>query len=431
MRDATSKMIGGLIHHPEYTADVLGLVKPEQLPDPDLAQIFEQVLALQADGLLVTAELLLQREPDQSSGNYVATVIDVCELYIAQPVAYAQFVEREIRRAKVVELARSLGEAAESGDFDDAMTEIAGQVNACTVPASKPVDVTTELPAWRNRLEQPRKGIQTGFASLDRRLSALGAGELSVLAGRPGMGKSALALDIARAQAEPVLFFSLEMSSDELIARAMSAEARVNSRSFRNRNFTEAEVVRINRAQEQWSGNLHIVDDPSTTVEQIDALAAKYQPALIVVDYLQLMVSQGENRNQQIGHLSRSLKRISKARQCHVMALSQLNRGVESRNDKRPTMSDLRDSGEVEQDADQILLLYRHGYYHENFAAYMMAEVDVAKFRQGEAGREYLEFLGQYTTFQEPEDLALGQYKAELAAMSKPSKGFVPRETLP
>ncbi|MEM6817225.1 MAG: DnaB helicase C-terminal domain-containing protein [Pseudomonadota bacterium] len=414
MRDTCLEMIGGLIRHPEQLADVLELVRYEDVPFPDLAQVYAQLTGLIADGITPTPAVMFDRQPEQAVSTYETAVIDCFEAIPAEPLPRAEIIREEAERGRLRQQAIDALDAAQNQDFYGAMAELHTSIQNALRPTHKPVSVTDELSRWRDRLTQPREGIRTGFESLDRRLTALGAGELSIVAARPGMGKSAFALDVARAQHKDVLFFSLEMSADELISRAMSALAQVNSRSFRSRNFNEAELVRINGAQQAWNIPLHIVDNPAVTVEEIEAQTAKAKPSLVVIDYLQLMEGKGDNRSQQIGHITRRLKRLSKKHNCHVMCLSQLNRGVENRTNKRPTMADLRESGEIEQDADQILFLYRHGVYVENFPHYDVTEINLAKFRQGEPGTEHLTFHGEHTTFKNSSDMEISQYKGAL-----------------
>lgn len=421
MRDTCIELVAGLIRNPEQLADVMELAKPDDVPFPDLSQIMAQVCGLIADGITPTPAILLDRIPDQPAAGYEASVIDCFEAVGAQPVEYAKIVNRENRKAQASELANNVQRAVLSGDFDGNLQNTLAEFSDLTRPASKPLLVASELPSWRQRLTQPRQGVKTGYEALDRRLFVLGSGELSIVAARPGMGKTAMMLDIAKRQQSGIVF-TLEMSADELISRGMSALAKVNSKSFRTRNFTHDELQRIDSVS--WNTGLQIVDNPMVTVEEIDAIVARERPEFVAIDYLQLMVSKGENRNQEVGHLSRSLKRMAKKHNCHVMALSQLNRGVESRVNKRPTQADLRESGELEQDADQIILLYRHGVYDKNFPHYMVTEVNLAKFRQGEPGTEFLEFHGEHTTFKDASDFAIDQYKG---ALNHGPKEFKPR----
>ena len=255
-------------------------------------------------------------------------------------------------------------------------------------------------------------GTPTGYADLDGILGGLQPSTLTILGARPSMGKTSLALSIAAAAAiatnRRVLFFSPEMSFLELTQRVLVAEARVNTDRLRFGRLTDAEWSRIHVAVGRLAGApLWIDDTPSISVFDVRARSRRKHAeygglALIVVDYLQLMASSGvaENRQIDVSQTSRGLKVLARELDCPVLALSQLSRKNEERADKRPLLSDLRDSGAIEQDADVVLFLYRDEMYNPDTPAKNIAEVIVSKNRGGPNGVIRLNFQAKYTRFE-------------------------------
>jgi replicative DNA helicase len=265
-------------------------------------------------------------------------------------------------------------------------------------------------------------GVPTGFVDLDRQTSGLQAGDLIILAARPSMGKTALAINIAEHVALheelPVAVFSMEMGAAQLAVRMVGSIGRIDQTRLRTGRLTEEEWPRLTEAIERLRNvSLHIDETPGLTVSELRANARRLarqcgKLGLIVVDYLQLMsVSSGmsdENRATAVGEISRGLKMLAKELQCPVIALSQLSRGVEARTDKRPMMSDLRESGAIEQDADVIMFIYRDEYYTKEACKEPgVAEVIISKQRNGPTGTTKLAFVAKHTKF---ENLASGDY---------------------
>ena len=262
-------------------------------------------------------------------------------------------------------------------------------------------------------------GVRTGFYDLDRQTAGLQAGDLIVLAARPSMGKTALAINIAENVALneglPVAVFSMEMGAAQLAVRIVGSIGRIDQGHLRTGKLTDDEWPRLSEAIEKLRTiSLHIDESPGLNSSEVRAnarrLSRQYgQLGLIVVDYLQLMSgssSDGENRATELGEISRGLKMLARELKCPVIALSQLNRSVEQRPDKRPMMSDLRESGAIEQDADIIMFIYRDEYYTKDQCKEPgVAEVIIAKQRNGPTGTVKLAFMRQFTTF---ENLASG-----------------------
>lgn len=256
-------------------------------------------------------------------------------------------------------------------------------------------------------------GVPTGFADVDHLLSGLQPTDLIILAARPSMGKTSLALNIAQNAAVlsdmPVAVFSLEMSSEQLVMRMLSSEARIDSAQMR-RGFLSEKAIGglIDAASTLSDAPIYIDDTPGITplelkakARRIKRLAKEAEMGLVVVDYLQLMQAprSSDNRAQEVAEISRSLKGLAKELGWPVLALSQLNRGVEARVDKRPMLSDLRESGAIEQDADIVAFIYRDSHYNENAEEPNKAELIIAKNRSGATKTIPLTFLKEYTTF--------------------------------
>lgn len=266
---------------------------------------------------------------------------------------------------------------------------------------------------YQNRDNSEVTGVATGFPNLDRVTAGLQRGDLIILAARPSMGKTALALNIAEnigvRQELPVAIFSLEMGADQLTQRLIASVGRLDSQRLRKGALNDEEWDKFTAAVSILEKKpIHIDDTGNMTVTTLSSRARRLMNqvgplGLIVVDYLQLMVGKGENRTTILSEISRGLKSLAKELHCPIIALSQLSRGVESRTDHRPMMSDLRESGAIEQDADVILFIYREVRYNPD-ADKNAAEVIVAKQRNGPVGTLRMTFLGELTRFEATAD---------------------------
>src|SRR5574343_1959218 len=267
-------------------------------------------------------------------------------------------------------------------------------------------------------------GVPTGFYDLDRMTAGLQPGDMIVLAARPSMGKTAFAINIAEHVALneglPVAVFSMEMGASQLAVRVVGSIGRIDQGHLRTGKLTDEEWPRLTEAIERLrTVSLHIDETPGLTPSELRANSRRLarqcgKLGLIVVDYLQLMSgssdSDGDNRATELGEISRGLKMLAKELQCPVIALSQLNRGVEQRTDKRPMMSDLRESGAIEQDADIIMFIYRDDYYNKDSKDPGVAEIIIGKQRNGPTGTVRLAFLKPLTRF---ESLATGGFVSD------------------
>ena len=279
-----------------------------------------------------------------------------------------------------------------------------------------------EVAAVCERSQNPENapGLATGLPELDRMTGGLQPQELTILAARPSMGKSSLAMQVAlqaaRVTQKPVLFFSLEMSKAGLTQSILSGESEINARDFREGAMNEMKFQRLEAAIETLQGAPLFIDDtPAATPFQLlarsRALAARHgELALIVVDYLQLIESDSKsgNRTEKVSEISRSLKTLARQQNCPVLALSQLSRAVEQREDKRPLLSDLRESGGLEQDADVVQFIFRPEYYRKKesgeqfqreYSPHEECEIILGKQRNGPIGTVTVGFESQFTRF--------------------------------
>jgi len=339
--------------------------------------------------------------------------------------AYADIVRERALLRKLIEVGGNIADSAYTSDgrgaselVDDAERSVFQIAERGKRRGSGFVALRKILPATIDRLDVLShsdgdiSGLSTGFNSLDDITAGLQRGELIIIAGRPSMGKTTLAMNIAENAAigsrKAVAIFSMEMSAEQLSFRMIGSIGRVDQSNLRRGNFNDEDWNRINSAVAIMSEAPIFIDDtPSLSPTEVRArcrrLAREHGGlGLIVLDYLQLMQVQGnkENRATEISEISRSLKALAKELDCPVIALSQLNRSVESRTDKRPVMSDLRESGAIEQDADVICFIYREEVYDKDTTRKGIADIIIAKQRNGPVGEVHLTFLGQYTKFE-------------------------------
>ena len=269
------------------------------------------------------------------------------------------------------------------------------------------LDHLSEMSESESRLP----GLSTGLSAVDRKITGLNKSDLILLAARPGMGKTSfalnVALNVAKSEKKTVAVFSLEMSREQLATRLLSSEACVESGRLRTGSLRETDWEKIAAAASVLNKvDIRIDDNPMLSVADMNAKCRRIDGlALVVIDYLQLMTSAsgnnrgGENRQQMVSDMSRMLKIMAKELNVPVICLSQLSRANEKRDDKRPMLSDLRESGAIEQDADIVLFLYRDDYYNEDSEKRNIAECIVAKNRHGETGKVELRWMPEYTTF--------------------------------
>lgn len=331
--------------------------------------------------------------------------------------AYAQTVKERSTRRDLIRVSRNLHELAEdSRPIDDVISEAQSQVMEIGHSAMEqgPVDIRKLMPGWIDRLDelsntdQSIPGLSTGFRDLDRKINGLQKQNLIIIAGRPAMGKTALAINIANhvSALKRVLVFSMEMSSVEIITRSVASYSKVPLDRLMSGNIDEEMWDKVGKAVFSVEFSKLVFDEsPALLLNQIRArarrVAQKYNDlGLIVIDYVQLMSGDtNTHRAQQISDITRGLKALAKELDIPVIALSQLNRDVDKRDDKRPRLSDLRESGSIEQDADVIIFVYRDVVYDEKTRWKKAAEIIVGKQRNGPTGTVLLHYFGEYTLF--------------------------------
>jgi len=440
--EAEQSVLGGLMLDAAAWDQVADRVTAEDFYRHDHRLIFEAVAGLiersqPCDAVTLSGHLESQGVLDQVGGlSYLGSLARDTPTS-ANIRAYADIVrERSVLRRLITAGNLIVGSALEPegreareiiDDAERAVFEIAEAGSRGKV-GFRPVK--SILPEVVNRIDElyhsdgKMTGIPTGFKQLDEMTSGLQAGDLIIVAGRPSMGKTTLAVNIAENAAlgsnKSAAIFSMEMSAESLTLRMISSLGRINQSNLRSGRLNEDDWPRIDSAMTQLSGAKIFVDEtPGLTPTEIRARARRLKRErgldLIVVDYLQLMQVAGtkENRATEISEISRSLKSLAKELKVPVIALSQLNRGVEQRVEKKPVMSDLRESGAIEQDSDLILLIYREEVYDKNTTRKGIADIIVAKQRNGPTGEFQLTFLGQYTKFENfvPESYAEGVFR--------------------
>jgi replicative DNA helicase len=341
----------------------------------------------------------------------------------ANIVAYARIVRERSTLRQLIAAAQEISKSSynPSGLDSDDLLQLA-EKRVAEIAEDRPkegglIGVNDLLKATVQRIDELFRsgsditGVPSGIVDLDTRTSGWQPGELIILAARPSMGKTALALNFVESamfsQNRPVLVFSMEMPSAAMVMRMMSSVGRIDQGRMRNGKLTEEDWPKLSSAVAKMKDKLLFVDDtpglsPQDLRARVRRIAREHgNPGMIMVDYLQLMQIAGssEGRTQEISEISRSLKAIAKEFDCPVIALSQLNRGVEQRPNKRPMNSDLRESGAIEQDADVILFIYRDEYYNEDSPEKGIAELIIGKQRNGEIGTCRAAFIGKYTRF--------------------------------
>ncbi|HMC39763.1 MAG TPA: replicative DNA helicase, partial [Acidimicrobiales bacterium] len=333
---------------------------------------------------------------------------------------YARIVEEHALLRRLISVAGEIAEMGYSVPDDVAEAMDHAETLVFNVAERRVTDSLKGLPelltASMDRLEQlfdrneTITGVPTGYVDLDERLYGLQPNTLVIVGARPAVGKSSFALGMAAHAAVearvPTLLFSLEMGADEITNRLLVSEARVDAGRMRNGRLSEPDWPKISNAVARLGdAPLYIDDNPNTTVMEIRAKARRLKArhgglGLIIIDYLQLMSgASSENRQLEVSSISRGLKILARELEVPVVALSQLSRQLEARSDKRPTLADLRESGSLEQDADVVIFLYRDEIYNPESADRGIAEVLVAKHRNGPTGKVQLSFLEQYTKF--------------------------------
>lgn len=422
--EAEESVLGAVLLDSDAANLALEKLQPDDFYRPAHQAIFESVLSLfnknEPIDAVTVAEGLRRSDMLERIGGlgYLTELIDAVPA-TSNIEHYAAIVEEHALRRRLMRVGGDIGKLATEVDQD--IVNVLDKAEQAVYAVSEkrvgeglaPIDPLLG-PAIERAEELHRHGaevtgLSTGLRDLDRKLTGLHPTNLIIIAARPGMGKTSLALNMAQNAAihgEPVAFFTLEMSREEVVSRMLCSQGRIDSQRLRTGRLTESDFSKLSSAANVLYKKPIFVDDSAgLTVTEIRAkcrrLKRRQGLGLVVVDYLQLMQgTAGENRQQEIAIISRSLKNLARELDVPVIGVSQLNRSLEQREDKRPRLGDLRESGAIEQDADIVLFIYRHEYYNpEAIETKGIAEVAVAKHRQGSTGRVDLTYLPEFTLF--------------------------------
>lgn len=433
--EAERALLGGLLLDHGQVASISELLDPEDFHSAAHQKLYELMLRRFAtseslDVLGLADHILSTDQAEEFGGLAYATGLPEQVPSTENLEYYAKLVKDKSVRRRLMQVAQEINKKVLAGtdELEELLDHAESTVFQVAQQRSKKdwQALGTLIDEEWQKLEERSKnrgevtGITTGFTDLDKMLAGLHGSDLLILAARPAMGKTALALNIAQRAATgsgiAVGIFSLEMAAGQLAMRIVSAHARVDAGKIRTGMLSKHEDwARLEDSHELlYHQGIFVDDTPGVSITQLRSKARRLKATnpklgLILIDYLQLMgagtaASKGESREQQIGRISRGLKILAKELDLPVIALSQLNRSVESRADKRPMISDLRESGSIEQDADVVMFIYRDEYYHpEKTENQGIAEVIIAKQRNGPTGTVKLAFEGRFTRF---DDLA-------------------------
>lgn len=422
--DAEEAILGGILLDPEAIGRVLEILRPEAFYISAHQEIYRAAIALQSQGkptdlMSVTTWLFDHGHLDKVGGqSRIAELVDrtVSAVNIDQ---YAQLVMEKYLRRKLIQVGTEVAQLGyeTSSSLEKVLDQAEQKVFNITQarPSQALIPTADILTSTFSDIESRSlglvlPGISCGFYDLDAMTQGFQRSDLIIAAGRPSMGKTSFVLNIARNIAAfhklPIAIFSLEMSKEQLVYRLLSSEAQIESGRLRSGRIAQNEWEALGHAISTLSQLQVFIDDtPNISVTEMRSKARRLQAeqggalGLVLIDYLQLMEGSGDNRVQELSKVTRALKGLARELQVPVIALSQLSRGVESRTNKRPMMSDLRESGSIEQDADLIMMLYREEYYTPDTPDRGIAEVILTKHRNGPVGTVKLLFEPQFTRF--------------------------------
>ena len=423
---AEQAVLGSMLIDPDCIKDVMDKLRPEDFYLRANRDIFETIYHMfvysrPIDGVTVAGEMEKTGVYNDNTRDYLLQLMDVTPTS-ANVMEYVQIVLDKSLMRQVASAAGSISAmvldgAGDAGDMLEAAEQKVyairrGRSAQNMVPVSMVLeDVMAHLAELTASGGKTLPGLSTGLSAVDAKINGLNKSDLLLLAARPGMGKTSMALNVAlsaaRESGKTVAIFSLEMSKEQLVTRLIASEGLVENTRLVTGNLRESDWQRIAEAASSLSRmDIRIDDNPLLTVADMNAKCRRLDNlGLVVIDYLQLMTSaggkgySGENRQQAVSDISRMLKIMAKELKVPVLCLSQLSRANEKRDDKRPMLSDLRESGAIEQDADIVLFLYRDDYYNSDSEKRNVAECIVAKNRHGETGKVELRWMPEYTAF--------------------------------
>ena len=427
--EAEQAVLGSILIDSRCVSDVIGILRPEDFHLQQNREIYEAIYTMFNFSQTIDPVTVLEKMREvgvyrDNSRDYIMQLMEITPT-AANAVRYAGIVrDKSMLRAlaqaageieetaysqvgtpaEILETAEKKIYALRKGERGDSLEHVGTVLH-------KVFDHLTEL----SQSDSAIPGLSTGLRDLDMKINGLNKSDLVLVAARPAMGKSTFSLNIglnvAKKYKKTVALFNLEMSREQLVLRLMSSESFVELQKLVTGKLSDEDWVKLCMASAALSQtDIRVDDNPTVTVAEMNAKLRRLDNlGLVIIDYLQLMngsgygKSSGENRVQVVGEISRSLKIMAKELNVPVICLSQLSRAVESRTDKRPIMSDLRESGAIEQDADVIMFLYRDEYYNPNTEDKGVAECIVSKNRHGETGTVKLQWIPQFQTFADRE----------------------------
>ncbi len=430
-KEAEKSVIGAMFMDRDVISDVAYMLTKEDFYNPQYAALFESMVELyneghQVDVITVSDRLRMKNLPEEiCKPAFLADIISSVPTSVMAP-QHAKMVKDKSLLRQLIKLSEDtakdcyLAQDKTENILEDAEQKIFKLVQTSTGSQ----DITTIdriVINVINEIEEAARnkgkvtGLSTGFIDLDNMLTGMHGGELLLVAARPAMGKTAFVLNIAHDIAVmhhiPCAIFSLEMSKEQLVSRMIAIDAMVDSKKMKLGDLSNDDWDKVTESIEAIAGSpIYIDDNSSITISELRSKCRKLKQnhniQLIILDYLQLMSSSRnvESRQQFIAEVSRALKNIARELNVPVIALSQLSRAVDSRPDHKPVLSDLRESGSIEQDADVVMFIYRDEYYNpETTTKPQTAEIIIAKQRSGETGSVDLRWIGKYTKFADPE----------------------------
>tara|TARA_B100000686_G_scaffold104314_1_gene111545 strand:- start:3050 stop:4477 length:1428 start_codon:yes stop_codon:yes gene_type:complete len=451
--EAEQALIGSVLVNNDIIDEISSIVSSHKFFDPGHRKIYETIESLNNKGMIANPITLKNYFETNSGLAEVGGVDYLVKLTrfsssIKQTIDYAKIIHEMYVRRELIIISENVSEESKDNDLkktgeniiedaEKSLFDLAerGNFSQSFLKFNQALDQTIEMATLARQNDQGIVGVPTGLTDLDEKLGGLHKSDLVIIAGRPSMGKTALATNIAYHAAKKIhennekssiAFFSLEMSSEQLSTRILSEQSRIKSNDIRRGKATEEELSRyIETSRDIYELPLYIDETPAITISTLSNRARRIKRLfglnLIIVDYIQLMRTSSiryDGRVQEISEITQGLKALAKELSVPVLALSQLSRAVEQRDDKIPQLSDLRESGSIEQDADVVMFVYREEYYlekkqpklgsieHAEWQSKMndiagMADIIIGKQRHGPTGNVHVEFEGMYTKFKD------------------------------
>ena len=425
--EAEQSVIGSMLMDKEAIVVASEIVRAEDFYQSQYSIMFESMVELFNEGQPVDLVTLQNRLKEKAVPPEISSLDFVGELIASVPTSanvkyYAEIVYEKSILRKLIKVNEDIANTCYIGKekLDDIMADtekkifdlLQNRMTSDYVPIKQVVLSVIEKIEQASKSKSTVTGIATGFTDLDYRTSGMQPSDLILLAARPSMGKTAFVLNLAQNMAiknsYTTAIFSLEMSKEQLVNRLLSMESRVDSQILRTGSLSDSDWDQVVESSGVIAKSKLIIDDtPGISITELRSKCRKYKLEhdlkVVIIDYLQLMSGSGsrsgDNRQQEISEISRSLKALARELEVPVIALSQLSRACETRQDHRPMLSDLRESGAIEQDADVVMFLYRDDYYNKDSEAKNVAEVIIAKQRNGPIGTVELVWLPNYSKF--------------------------------